>query len=301
MHTPTPDSGVTPVVIRDHPTLAPERRRSADVQADELRADEVPADEIPAAEVEAAEVEAYDVPAPAARTDEVLAVEVGGVAARALSGETEYAGYQAPKKSSAGKLAGIVTLLALVAFAGFLWSQRGDDGPPVVTGEVPAGSVTLIADSASLPATGTVPESTAVAIVPTVDSQAIRDSVRRVARAEAAKKAAARQDSLKKAQPVVVAGATSPLTKARGAVAAMLSDESARKAFERGATRMGGVLGTKRTGDLQTQIDALQPFLSQERISYEHFKILAQGAGVSLFDAEGRMLPAALRQFAAGN
>ena len=65
-------------------------------------------------------------------------------------------------------------------------------------------------------------------------------------------------------------------------------------------TASGGILGTKRSGDLQTQIDALQPFLSEARISYEHFKVLVQRAGVSLFDEDGRMIPDALQRFASG-
>jgi hypothetical protein len=63
---------------------------------------------------------------------------------------------------------------------------------------------------------------------------------------------------------------------------------------------MGGVLGTQRRGDLQTQIDALQPFLAQAGMSYEHFKILVQSAGVSMFDEFGRIVPDALQQFASG-
>jgi hypothetical protein len=137
-------------------------------------------------------------------------------------------------------------------------------------------------------------------LVPAVDSQAIRDSIRRVARAEAAKKkaaaAAAKKDS---AKPVQVAE-SSVLTRARTAAAGVLSNEGARKAFMKGATHKGGVLGTKRSGDLQTQIDAIQPFLRQAGMSYEHFKLVVQNAGVNLFDEEGRMIPAALQQFASG-
>jgi len=269
VHTPTPSSAVVPVVIRNHTGSAPKP---------------VPAGEVQTSEVEAGEVEA--------------------VVADSPTGEIDYLGYQAPpKKSRAGLFAGVIATLALVTAGGFLWSQRGGDETPVATAEVADGSVALLADSgqAQSPAIA-VPES-AVALVPTVDSQAIRDSIRRVARAEAAKKAAARQDSLKMAQAPAEApaAATSPVTKARGAAAALLSDASARSAFARGATRMGGVLGTQRRGDLQTQIDALQPFLSEAGMSYEHFKILVQGAGVSLFDEQGRMIPDALQQFASGN
>ncbi len=263
VHTPTPTSGITPVVIRDYTGSAPQLTPTGEVQTDQVEA----------------------------------------VVAGSPSVESDYAGYEAPQKSRAGLFAGIVTVLALATVGGFLWSQRGGDGAPVVTGE-PGAPVAMIADSAAgQPPAGVIPESSTVALVPTVDSQAIRDSIRRVARAEASKKAAAKQDSLKNAQSVAVAAvvAVSPVTKARGAAAAMLSDESARKAFAKGATRMGGVLGTKRTGDLQTQIDALQPFLREASMSYEHFKILVQGAGVSLFDENGRMIPDALQQFASGN
>ncbi|MGK2963822.1 MAG: serine/threonine protein kinase [Gemmatimonadaceae bacterium] len=257
VHTPTPTSAVTPVVIRDHTGAAPKLTPPREVKADE---------------------------------DEALLADP-------LFGASDYVGYQAPKKSRAGLFAGVITVLALVTAGGLLWSQRGGDGASVVAGEVPGAPVAMIADSATLqtPA-GAVLESSAVALVPMVDSQAIRDSIRRVARAEAARKAAAREDSLKKAQAVAI----SPVTKARNAAAAMLSNESARTAFARGATRMGGVLGTQRRGDLQTQIDALQPFLSQAGMSYEHFKILVQGAGVNMFDEHGRMIPDALQQFASG-
>ena len=45
---------------------------------------------------------------------------------------------------------------------------------------------------------------------------------------------------------------------------------------------MGGPLNTRRRGDLQTQIDALQPFLSSAGLSYEQFKgLVAQSGGRS--------------------
>lgn len=63
---------------------------------------------------------------------------------------------------------------------------------------------------------------------------------------------------------------------------------------------MGGVLNSKRKGDLQTQINALQPFLAQAGLSYAQFKDIARGSGVNIFDAYGRIVPDALRQFASG-
>lgn len=271
VHTPTPTSGVTPVVVRD---LSDRRSTTREVATAEAPA---------------------PIAVPTVDAEELVTAE-----SSVIEGDSDYTGYEAPTKSRAGMFAGIVAVLALAAVGGFVWSQRGG-GAPAVTPEVPGATVAMVTDSTALmPPAGAVPES-AVAIVPTVDSQAIRDSVRRVARAEAAKKAAAKRDSLAKTQTAAAtATRVSPLIKARNAAAAMLADESARRAFARGATRMGGVLGTKRTGDLQTQIDALQPFLSQAGMSYEHFKILAQGAGVNLFDDQGRIIPDALQQFASG-
>jgi hypothetical protein len=60
------------------------------------------------------------------------------------------------------------------------------------------------------------------------------------------------------------------------------------------------VLGTRTKGDLQTQIDALAPYLSQAGITYEQFKSLVKESGVSLFDEFGRMVPGAMQRFASG-
>jgi hypothetical protein len=61
---------------------------------------------------------------------------------------------------------------------------------------------------------------------------------------------------------------------------------------------MGGVLNSKRKGDLQTQIDAITPFLSQAGLTYSQFKDAVRSSGVELFDQYGRMLPDVLRSFA---
>ena len=281
VHTPTPTSAVTPVVIRDHTGTSARQTPTREAKASEAEAAQTDG-QVDAGEAEAADAAVF--------------------AAGSLSGEVDYLGYQAPKKSRAGMLAGVVTILALAVAGGFLWSQRGGDGARDVAGEGSEASLAMIADSASLQSpAATDPDSSALALAPVVDSQAIRDSIRRVARAEAAKKAAAREDSLRRAQaPVTAPAAVTPEVRARNAAAAMLSNQGARATFARGATRMGGVLGTQRRGDLQTQIDALQPFLSDAGISYEHFKILVQGAGINMFDEFGRMIPDALQQFASG-
>ncbi|HEY0242764.1 MAG TPA: protein kinase [Gemmatimonadaceae bacterium] len=204
--------------------------------------------------------------------------------------------YVPPKKDRSRLIAGVVALLVPVALVAFYMSQRsgngtsGDNALPI--------NADLVADSpaAQLPPPVSAPESVVAAVVvPTVDSQAIKDSIRRARREAAAKKAAA--ESVRIAQEASAAR-ESPRAKARGAAAAMLANESARKSFERGATRMGGLLGTQRRGDLQTQIDALQPFLSQAGLTYQQFKSIVQESGVNLFDEFGRMLPVAMQQFA---
>ena len=275
--TPTPDSAVAPVVIRDHTASISQR---------------VPTAEIP-----------YVPSLESTLADEKRATppEAQLVAADPPTGEIDPLSYHAPRKSRTGRYAAVIAALALITVSGFLWSQRGEDGAPVVAAADPLASDVLAADSATTqPPPAVLPDSTPVAVVPVVDSQAIRDSLRKV-RAEAAKKAAARRDSLKKAEEAKIAQFSSPVSKARGAVNAMLANPNASRAFAKGATHKGGVLGTKRSGDLQTQIDALQPFLQRAGIGYEQFKVLVSGTGVSLFDEYGRMIPAALQQFASGS
>jgi hypothetical protein len=80
----------------------------------------------------------------------------------------------------------------------------------------------------------------------------------------------------------------------------MFADASGRRMFMRGATHSGGFLGAQRRGDLQTQIDALTPFLTKAGLTYEQFKRIVEGSGIQIYDEFGRMLPEALEQFAAG-
>ena len=207
-------------------------------------------------------------------------------------------GYDPPPKKRSKMVGGIFALLIPLAAAAVYFTVRAGDKSSVDSA-LPVDS-TAAADSAplqSLPG-ATAPESLAAAaapVAPAVDSQAIRDSVRRAARAEAAKKAAAAKtaESLRQAQET-------PRTNARRAAAAMLADESARRSFARGATRMGGPLGTRRRGDLQTQIDALQPFLATAGLTYEQFKAIVAESGIRLFDEFGRMVPDSLQRFAGG-
>ena len=177
------------------------------------------------------------------------------------------------KKMLAG---GLALLLPVAAVAMFLSQRAGDESSD---GAAPPAAVTP----------GPAPGSLIAAA--NVDSQAIADSVKRAARAEAAKRAAARSDSLKRVRDT-------NRGRARSAAVALLADASARKSFADGATRMGGVLGKQRKGDLQTQINALEPFLTKAGLTYEQFKGIVQESGIKLFDEFGRIVPDLLRQFA---
>ncbi|MEO7368414.1 MAG: protein kinase [Gemmatimonadaceae bacterium] len=283
VHTPTPDSGTTPVVILDD--ILPATERTFGDQAP-------PAD-------------------PVSPVDGTVLVDgAPSVSIDPLSGEFgtpgyEAPGYETPKKSRAGMYAGIVVVLAMITIGGFWMSQRGGSAtPPVVAASPAPGSV--IPDSISAQSVPPPPaaESSVVAIVPAVDSQAVRDSLKRrqarrdSVRKDSTRKALAKVDSSRKVEVQVQ---QDPADKARRAVAGMLSNASATEMLSKGATHMGGVLNTKRMGDLQTQINALTPFLSQAGLSYAQFKEIAQGSGVNIFDEFGRIVPDALKRFASGH
>jgi serine/threonine-protein kinase len=213
--------------------------------------------------------------------------------------EVEAAGYVRPKKDWTKMLAGGVAILVPVAVGAFLLSQRTSN--PSNVAAPPPKAAGLVADSAvsGQPPSAAVPESVASVANPvaaTVDSQAIKDSLKR-ARAEAAKLAAAKNDSLRKVDSVRRAQDT-PKANARRAAAALLSNASARKALTDGATHKGGILGSQRKGNLQTQIDALLPWLKQAGLTYEQFKGIVAESGVKMFDEFGRIVPEALEQFA---
>jgi serine/threonine-protein kinase len=207
---------------------------------------------------------------------------------------------QRPQGNRKKMLLGGLALLLSVAAGAILLSRRAGDGSSNVAAP-PANAARLVADSAVSvqPPPAAVPESVAAVAKPvaaTVDSQAIKDSLKR-ARAAAAKLAAAKNDSLRKADSVR-RGHETNITNARRAAAAFLSNASARKAFMEGATHQGGILGSQRKGNLQTQIDALLPWLKQAGLTYEQFKGIVAESGVKMFDEFGRMVPEALQQFA---
>ena len=217
---------------------------------------------------------------------------VPGVASEHPSQEVSSVGYLPPKKNRNRMVAGIVVVLVVVAAGAFMLSQSSRDGSSGIAAR-PA-NAPVLADSAPVQtAPVPVPVSGSVAAVSPVDSQAIADSLKRVARAEAAKKAAARADSLRRVQE------TNKIN-ARRAASALFANANASRSFTEGATHMGGVFGTQRKGDLQTQIDALQPFLAVAGLTYEQFKSIVAESGVRMFDQYGRMVPDSLRRFAAG-
>jgi serine/threonine-protein kinase len=228
--------------------------------------------------------------------------------------EIEAVGYVPPKKDRTRMIAAVVAVLVLIAAGAFFMSQRSGNQAATVAA-APAPPAVLATDSASLLPPPAVANSAAIAPVPApavvaIDSQAVKDSIRK-AKAAAAKIAAAKADSLKKADSVKRAAAAKadsakkvvqdPVrTRARSAAAGLLANAEARAAFARGATHKGGLLGSKTKGDLQTQIDALMPFLRGAGLTYEQFKDAVKGAGVTLFDAQGRMIQDSLARFAGG-
>jgi len=109
--------------------------------------------------------------------------------------------------------------------------------------------------------------------------------------AETARRAAALSDSLRRA-------AETMRTRARSAAAALLANPRALNSFMLGASHKGGLLGNKTKGDLQTQIDALQPFLTEAGLTYQQFKDIVKASGITLFDKFGRMVPDSLERIA---
>ena len=189
-------------------------------------------------------------------------------------------------------IGGTAVVVAVAAAAIFL-SQRPAEtvaaapaaSPPAVTAPIVDSALPVQPPPAAI-RTATVPA------VAAVESLALADSAK--ARNAAAKTAIlAKADSLRKKTDQ---GRT--LRSARWAASALLADVEAKKAFIRGATRSGGLLGSKRRGDLQTQIDALQPFLTKNGLTYDQFKQVVAVSGFNIFDEFGRMVPDSLQRFA---
>jgi serine/threonine-protein kinase len=212
-------------------------------------------------------------------------------------------GYTPQKKSNRGKImVGAVAVAAVIA-AGIFFSQSSGAKPPVVApppAPPPVGAP--VADTTPILPAAPVVAPTTVPVAPNPDSLKIADSVKKAAKALAAKKAAAaKADSEQKAQQqqqaAVAFQATARQNAGRTAVRGMFANPEARAKFEDGATHKSGGLIKKTKGDLQTQIDALTPFLKGSGLTYEQFKSILSDAGIKAFDEFGRMIPAALQQY----
>jgi hypothetical protein len=239
--------------------------------------------------------------------DAVIAVDgVDAVDAVEAVDPLEAVESQPQRRNGKKMLVGGLALLIPIAAGAIFLSQR--NGGASAVAPLPD-SVVASAESTAV-AAAAVPDSTAAAApvtatttpalvpptagVPNADSikrRALADSLRK-ARAEA-RLAAAKNDSARRSRDTGRANA-------RRAARAMLGNATALAAFTKGATRMGGPLNTRRRGDLQTQIDALQPFLTSAGLTYDQFKSIVAESGVNIFDQYGRMLPDMLQRFAAG-
>src|SRR6266550_2226948 len=188
---------------------------------------------------------------------------------------------------------GVALLIPIIAGAIFL-TRSSNKSSAVPASPAPIPSVTQPV---------TAPQN--VAVAPLVDSQAIADSIKN-AKAEAAKRAVARRDSLNADSTKRAAAKKDSLRKAqqtiggraRTAVAALLSNAFASKTVAEAATHKGGLLGSQRKGDLQTQINALMPWLRQQGLTYDQFKSSVAESGAKVFDEFGRMTTEGLQQFA---
>lgn len=80
------------------------------------------------------------------------------------------------------------------------------------------------------------------------------------------------------------------------ALAALFANTDALSKLASGATHTSGFFGTGKSGDLQTQIDALMPFLKQAGLTFDQFKKIALDNGFSILDKEGRLVTDALQQ-----
>jgi hypothetical protein len=208
------------------------------------------------------------------------------------------------KKTLVGGLALLVPIIAGAIFLSQRSNNKSSANTASPTGIPPVTQSALVQPqpAAVQPQPGAMPQN--VVAAPKLDSQAIADSVKN-ARADAAKRATARKDSLRADSAKRAAAKSDTLskaqqtirTKARSAAAGLLLNAGARKSFTDGATHKGGLLGSRTVGDLQTQIDALQPFLKGSGLTYEQFKDIVKASGITLFDEFGRMVPDSLKRF----
>jgi hypothetical protein len=243
-----------------------------------------------------------------------LSSEIFG-ATKAVDGDGEHDGlatYQPTKsgKRRPGIFIGALVFIVAVAAGGIFLLRSGPEAAPVAA-TIPVDSVvvgtpdsTAIAQTPLPGASGVTPAAAAVDSLAPVDTAKIRaaklakakaDSIKRAVRADSIKRAIAVKDSLR-----AVAEQQNSAGAARRAAAAILGNAEARRNFMKGATRSGGLLGAQKKGDLQTQIDAMMPFLRSAGLTYDQFKRIVQDSGVNMFDQFGRIVPDSLQRFASG-
>jgi len=216
-------------------------------------------------------------------------------------------GFALPRMNAKKILAGGLLLILPIAAGAILFSRRSgteSSGTQSSRDTVSPAAVSQLIESASLD-TSPAGVVTRKKVAPRPRTLRARDDSIQKARAEWAR-LAAQKDSLRaeSARRAAVSdslrrAAETMRNKARSAAAALLSNPRALKSFTQGATHKGGLLGNKTEGDLQTQIDALQPFLTEWGLSYEQFKDIVKASGITLFDKFGRMMPDSLERIAA--
>ena len=231
------------------------------------------------------------------------------IAAPTPANEIETVEYERPQGNRKKMIVGGLALLIPIIAGGIFLSQRssnkssGNTAPPTGIPPVTQSGPVQPPPTTVQPQPTALPQNAVAA--PQLDSQAIADSVKKARaevakravakkdslRADSAKRATAKSDSVRRAQEIV-------RTRARNAAAALLANADARNSFTDGATHKGGLLSSRTKGNLQTQIDALQPFLKGAGLTYEEFKDVVKASGITLFDEFGRMVLASLQRFA---
>jgi serine/threonine protein kinase len=211
-------------------------------------------------------------------------------------------GPASPRRNGKKMLAGGLVLILPIAAAAILLSRRS--GTESSGDTVSPAAVSPLIESAPL---DTSPEGVETRKKVSARQRALRaraDSIQKARaewaklaaqkdslRAETARRAAALSDSLRRAEETM-------RNQVRSAAAALLANPRALKSFMLGASHKGGLLGNRTKGDLQTQIDALQPFLTESGLTYEQFKDIVKASGITLFDKFGRMVPDSLHRVA---
>jgi serine/threonine-protein kinase len=221
---------------------------------------------------------------------------------RTAANQTPLFGLASPRRNGKKMLAGGLVLILPIAAGAILLSRRS--GTESSGDTVSPAAVPTRVESAALDTSPEGVETRKKVSAHQRGSRSRADSIQKARaefaklaaqkdslRAESARRAAALSDSLRRAEETM-------RNQVRSAAAALLANPRALKSFTQGASHKGGLLGNRTQGDLQTQIDALQPFLTESGLSYEQFKDIVKASGITLFDKFGRMVPDSLHRVA---